>query len=449
MSDTTLKKNCLINPATDRAVKADGKIGKRLIERRVVKKEKVKKEAAEKIAAVVKRAVVKKPEPEPEQPKPKQKLKPTKHKEKEKKPLDKTFQIRREGARVLQAAVKRKLEALPVIKDTEDTPFVDGSDTATGKYKLSNRIKNILEVKALLKDIKDDDCIEPKDKGYTVRDIINLEKQIGTASAYGVIYLTSIKGYDKTKLACKLFEPTKGNTGEIELMDKLTKELITPGKSPHFLALYNNTLCKDNKIAGKKRPKKLKLLSINELAHGDLKGLVETAAVMGDVGEVINLFVQCCISLATFQNNTGMSHNDTHYGNFLYQKNIERGYYHYKLGSTDYYIEASKYNIMLYDFGLAKKFDSDWKGGFALLGDYYRIVHAFINKKDGGWCEGNFINANLSKAMVKIKEAMKNINVRDDAKSMPKQIIEYIAGQTPSISKVRPGNVINNIPFEI
>ena len=447
-----VKPGCIINPQTGRAVRTDGPLGKKLL----AQAEQLDKEydARQVIKKVAKRAVVKKPEPpkpktESEQPKPKQKLKPTKHKEKVKKPLDKEWQIKRDGARVLQAAVKRKLEALPVIKDTEDTPFVDGSDTATGKYKLSNRIKNILEVKALLKDIKDDDCIEPKDKGYTVRDIINLEKKIGTASAYGVIYLTSIKGYDKTKLACKLFEPTKDNTGEIELMDKLTKELITPGKSPHFLALYNNTLCKDKKIGNKKRPDKLKLLSINELAHGDLKGLVENADVMKDVGEVIGLLTQCFISLATFQNKTGMSHNDTHYGNFLYQKNIETGYYHYKLGPTDYYVEASKYNIMLYDFGLAKKFDSDWKGGFAILGDYYRIVNAFINKKDGGWCEGNFIHGNLSKLMVKIKETISKMNVRDDAKSMPRQIIEYIARESASITTSRKGSVINAIPFEI
>lgn len=445
-----VKPGCIINPQTGRAVRTDGALGKKLL----AQAEQLDKEydARQVIKKVAKRAVAKKPEPpkpKTESEPPKQKLNPTKNKEKVKKPLDKTFQIRREGARVLQAAVKRKLEALPVIKDTEDKPFVDGSDTATGKYKLSNRIKNILEVKALLKDIKDDDCIEPKDKGYTVRDIINLEKKIGTASSYGVIYLTSVKGYDKTKLACKLFEPTKDNIGEIELMDNLTKDLIIPGKSPHFLALYNNTLCKDNKIGNKKRPDKLKLLSINELAHGDLKGLVENAAVMGDVVEVISLFTQCCISLATFQNKTGMSHNDTHFGNFLYQKNIERGFYHYKLGSTDYYVEASKYNIMLYDFGLAKKFDSDWKGGFAILGDYYRILNAFINKKDGGWCDGNFIHGNVSKTMVKIKEAISKMNVRDDAKNMPRQIIEYIASESPSIGTIRKGSVINAIPFEI
>tara|TARA_B110000459_G_C16604319_1_gene492745 strand:+ start:896 stop:2164 length:1269 start_codon:yes stop_codon:yes gene_type:complete len=421
-----VKPGCIINPQTGRAVRTDGPLGKKLL----AQAEQLDKEynAREVIKKVAKRVVAKKPDP-------------PKQKENVKKPVD--------GARVLQAAVKRKLAKFPVIKDTDDTPFVDGSDTATGKYKLSNRIKNILEVKALLKDIKDDDCIEPKDKGYTVRDIINLEKKIGTKSAYGVIYLTSIKGYDKTKLACKLFEPTKDNTGEIELMDKITKDIIIPGKSPHFLALYNNTLCKDNKIGKKIRPDKLKLLSINELAHGDLKGLVANAAVMGDVGEVISLFSQCCISLATFQNKTGMNHNDTHFGNFLYQKNIERGFYHYKLGSTDYYVEASKYNIMLYDFGLAKKFDSDWKGGFAILEDYYRIVHAFINKKDGGWCQGNFINGNLSKAMVKIKEAIKNMKVTDDAKSMPRKIMEYIASESASIATIRKGSVINSIPFEI
>jgi hypothetical protein len=39
MSDTTLKRDCVINPATDRAVKADGKIGQRVIERRRAQKE--------------------------------------------------------------------------------------------------------------------------------------------------------------------------------------------------------------------------------------------------------------------------------------------------------------------------------------------------------------------------------------------------------------------------
>ena len=104
---------------------------------------------------------------------------------------------------------------------------------------------------------------------------------------------------------------------------------------------------------------------------------------------------------------------------------------------------------MLYDFGLAKKFDSDWKGGFAILGDYYRIVHAFINKKDGGWCEGNFIHGNLSKAMVKIKEAIKNMKVTDDAKSMPRKIMEYIASESASIATIRKGSVINATPFDI
>jgi hypothetical protein len=439
-----VKPGCIINPQTGRAVRTDGPLGKKLL----AQAEQLEKEydAREVIKKVAKRAVAKKPEP-PEPPK--QKLKPTKHKEKVKKPLDKTFQIKREGARVLQAAVKRKLEALPIIKDTYDTPFVDASDTATGKYKLSNRVKNILEVKALLKSIKKGDCIEPKDKGYTVRDIINLEKKIGTASAYGVIYLTTIKGYDKTKLACKLFEPTNGNTGEIKLMDMITKNIIITEKSRHFLALYNNTLCKDDKMGDKTRPEKLKLLSINELAHGDLKGLVGNAAVMGDVEEVINIFVQCCISLATFHNKTDMTHNDTHYGNFLYQKNIENGYYHYKIDDKNYYLKSSKYNIMLYDFGLAKKFAKNWMGSYAITADYTRIINAFINKKDRGWCEGNFINDNLSKAMEKIKQELIKMAGGDAAKDTPKKIMEYVISKTPAISEVRPANVINTIPFEI
>ena len=416
MSDTTLKKTCVINPATDRAVKADGKIGKRLLETRRLKKE-------GKVAPAAK-------------PKLKTETPPAKPAAKKAKPAEPA------------KPAPKKAEPLPNIKDTDDTPFINEPTTATGKYNLPNRVKFINNVKELVKNIKNGDCVEPRkfgnNDGYTVRNIINLEQKIGTESAYGVIYLTKIAGAsDNYKIASKLFKDIAGNKNEIKLMDYLTTNVILKQKSRHFLALYNKSVCKDKELNDK-----LRLLSINELAHGDLKGLVEDKNVMAKDEQVINMFIQVMISIATFQKATSMRHADCHFGNILYQKNNEKGFYHYKCDGKDYYLPTSDYNMMLYDFGLAKKYKKDTSGGKALILDYYRIIHAFINRTDGGWCEG-FVNTATSKKMNDVKkDLLKYIN--NDPDSIPDNIIELINTSFPNVfTKLRPPNVINAIPFEI
>src|SRR5210317_292415 len=117
MSDSTLKRNCVINPATDRAVRADGKIGQRIIERRKVQKEAKAKPPAPKPKTET---------PPPPKPAPKPKAAP-----KPKPPAP---------APVLDTP-------LPDIKDVDDTPFIDEPTTAAGKYNLPNRVKFITEVK--------------------------------------------------------------------------------------------------------------------------------------------------------------------------------------------------------------------------------------------------------------------------------------------------------------
>ena len=335
---------------------------------------------------------------------------------------------------------------IPVIKDTDDTPFIDEPTTAAGKYNLPNRVKFITEVKKLVKDIKDGDCVEPKNKGYTVRNIINLEKRIGTESAYGVIYLTKIAGAsDNYKIASKLFKDSSGNKNEIKVMDFLTTNVILKQKSPHFLALYNKSVCKDKALKDK-----LRLLSINELAHGDLKGLVGDKTVMGNDAQVVNMFLQVMISIATFQKATKLHHGDCHYGNFLYQKNIEKGHYHYKCDGEDYYLAASDHTMMIYDYGLAKKYKKDLVGGKAVIVDYARIMHSFLNVTDGGWCVGNLISKDISSKMADIKKDLLLKFVTDEPDKTAEKIIKYLNVSFPSVfTKLRPPSVINTIPFEI
>ena len=402
MSDTTLKRTCVINPATDRAVKADGKIGQRVIAARQKQKE---RKAA--------------PAPAPKAvPKPAPKTAP-------------------------------KVDKKPVIKDVEDTPFINEPTTATGKYNLPERVKFIKQIKQLVKDIKNGDCVEPKKfgsrDGYTVRDIINLEQVIGTPSAYGVIYLTTIKGAPSSyKIASKLFKPTTGNQNEVKIMDYITNNIILTEKSRHFLALYNNTRCMDNKLQ-----EKIRLLSINELAHGDLKGLISKNAVMGNDNLVYNLLLQVMISIATFQKQTKLYHYDCHYGNFLYQKNIEKGHYHYRVGVEDYYLPSCDYNMMIYDFGIAKKITNDLASGRYVLADYLRIMNAFINANDGGWCDGNLIKDKVSKDIASMRREMMMNFVFDDPLNTPDKIIKYFAQQIPAFTKLRPPKIINTKPFVI
>lgn len=400
MSDTTLKRNCVINPATDRAVKADGKIGQRVISSRQKQKE---RKAAPKPTPAPKPVPTPAPAPAP----------------------------------------------APVIKDVDDTPFINEPTTTTGKYNLPERVKFIKQIKELVKGIKNGDCVEPKKfgsrDGYSVRNIINLEQVIGTPSAYGVIYLTTIKGAPTSfKIASKLFEPTAGNNNEVKIMENITNNLILTEKSRHFLALYNNTTCKDNKLQ-----KKMRLLSINELAHGDLKGLISKSAVMGDDKLVYNLLLQVIISIATFHKQTKLYHNDCHFGNFLYQKNIEKGHYHYRVGAEDYYLPSCDYNMMIYDFGLSKKITNDIDGGRYVITDYLRIMNAFINEKDGGWCDGNFIKDKVSKDISGMKREMMLKFVFDDPLNTPDKIIKYVAQKTTALSKLRPPKIINTKSFVI
>lgn len=432
-----IAKDCVINPLTNRPIKKDGAIYKRLLKRGLlnnpktdcvvnektgravratgaVGKEVIKRDAGAKIAGAIKRTLAKKPEP----PKPK-------------------------------SDIYKKAKKVPVIKDKEDTPFVDEPTTITGKYNLSNRVNFINKVKTLVKDIKDGDCIEPKkfsdNDGYTVRNIINLEKRIGTESAYGVIYLTTIAGASNNyKIASKLFGNNGGNRKEINIMNFLTQNMILTQKSRHFLALYNKTACLDKKL----KPK-MRLLSINELAHGDLKGLVETKSVMSNDKLVINLYIQTMISIASFQKATKYYHRDTHWGNFLYQKNVEKGYYHYRNKGIDYYLEACDYTIMIYDYGLAKKIK---KGVVSpqVLNDYVRINYAFFNDDQEGWCEGNFISEDLSDTMVTAIDFLMDIEERENNMDIPDEIIGFLNAFFPDVFMTkRPSNVINKIPFEI
>lgn len=335
---------------------------------------------------------------------------------------------------------------------------------------LLNRITNYKLFKQKLSLLKKTDCLESKVfngvAGYTIRNIINLEKKIGTKSKYGTIYLTSIpKIQGVYPIATKIMKNDADNLSEIMIMTKITGDIILKKVSKHFLMIYGACVC------SKRIARKIKLISINELADGDLKMLINMREVAGNSEMMFNILFQTFISIATFHNIAGYTHRDAHYGNFLYQTNSEKGYYHYIFDNTDYYLKATKCNIIIFDYGFARKILPYNKGSeIALINrqnrkiteDYQRIINAFFNKNSGGW--GSFprlpaepTNTKMLDIAITIddiyrKEFIYNFGTTDYAKKLFRVIIkEILLKYTPKGMFVmeRPPDVINSIPYRI
>jgi len=398
--------------------------------------------------------------------------------------------------RILQAAIKRRLTAKKNAKSKSSSAAayktssrVFSSDVykiqkitkiqkflrnklIAKKNNLISRINTYKLVSERIAGLKEDECLVKKTfngvDGYTIRDIINLEKTIGTPSKFGAIYLTNISnllGIYAYPIAAKVMAGTGGNINEVKLMTKITNDLLLKKMSRHFLMIYGSCLC-SGKIADK-----LKLVSINELADGDLKTLVHTREVVEDSEMMYNILFQTFISIATFQNIVGHLHRDPHYGNFLFQTNNDKGYYHYVFNGKDYYLKACKYNIIIFDFGMSRPIikykdtalvalmNSENR---AIAFDYINIIYSFFNSKLGGHVK--FPNLPKEPANRDIFYIAKSLDdyVKEDIATNPKIknyenaffdtiINEVFLKYTPKgmFVTTRPPNVINSTPFYI
>lgn len=324
----------------------------------------------------------------------------------------------------------------------------------TKKYILQNRINRYYLLRKKLSLLRRDDCLEKKtfngENGFTIRNIINLEKKIGSKSKYGAIYLTSIPtllGFHP--IASKIMKYDEDNKLEVQLMTIITRDILLKKLSKHFLMIYGHCVC-SKRIAAK-----LKLISINELADGDLKMLVGMREVLQDSELIFNLIFQIFISIATFQIKLNCVHKDAHYGNFLYQINNEKGYYHYIFKGNDYYLKSCKYNMMIFDYGFAM--DISKVKTEEVAEDYLRIIHSFINKKSGGWVSlPKLPEQNTNRRIVEIINKLSIMAL--DYYSFPSQntlfadiIEEIFLKYTPPGMFItrRPPNVINTTPFYI
>jgi predicted unusual protein kinase regulating ubiquinone biosynthesis (AarF/ABC1/UbiB family) len=238
------------------------------------------------------------------------------------------------------------------------------------------------------------------------------------------------------------------NRREVNIMTFITNKIILKKLSKHFLMIYSYSTC------SKKIPLKIRLISVNELADGDLKMLVRMRDVLDDDELLFNLLFQTYISVATFQNLVKFVHKDAHFGNFLYQKNNEKGYYHYIFNGRNYYLKSCKYNIIIFDYGFAERIED--QDIATINADYFQIIHAFMNKITG-W--GNYrdlpkdkTNKTILEMSYQIDDMTKKTYRLPLQRSLFIDIIENIfLKYTPKDMFItqRPANILNEIPFRI
>ena len=332
------------------------------------------------------------------------------------------------------------------------------------KYNLDKRIMYYNYIHKILSTISNNKCLEKKkfdnvNYGYTIDDKINLIKIIGTKSSYGVIYITKIKNViGKYPVVSKLLTSNKDNLKEIKINTSVTKKIVLNKFSKHFLLTYKVINCKKKK---NNLPEKINnnkyYIILNELAHGDIKQLFTIKKIVDNNSLVYNIFIQVILSILTFHN-IGYIHRDCHYGNFLYQRVNDDGYYHYKIYNKDYYLKSCDYNILIYDFGLSKKHNYTRKDNVKLFKDYYRIHHAFLNKSffsnpNKVWNEKQQISFEVSLYVKKFISLIYNLNEKNDyIDIINKHILPYfIINNSDIFLNKKPVNskIINKTPFII
>jgi len=260
------------------------------------------------------------------------------------------------------------------------------------KNTLDNRVKYLHYIENNLKSIKDNDCLEPGKltDTFTVKNILHLEKLFSSKGTNSIIYKTSILNIFGTfPIATKVMKITKENMNEIKLMQMVRDKIIIPKKSKHFPIMYKAIKC-DKDIS-----ENHKLLSINELANGDLSSLIPN--ILEDTKLFFNIFAQTLIAIGSFHILTNHLHKDIHGGNFLWHNNNEKGYYEYIYNETSFYVKACNYNIMIYDYSYA----TEIKNKKEQISDYSEIIPTFLNE--------SFSNSNSVSPPKEIKDKLNSI----------------------------------------
>ncbi len=339
------------------------------------------------------------------------------------------------------------------------------------KYTLDNRVAYCNYIRKKLDKIRDDDCLDRKkysdSEGYTIRDILNLEKKISSNNFGGEVYRTSVKNaVGVFPIASKIMNNTEDNLYEVKLMSDITRDIIRKKISKHFLIMYKSCLC-EKKDYSKSRAS---LVSVNEIANGDINMLINNRDILFNKELLYNILFQTFISIGTFHNLIAHIHGDCHGGNFLWHYNNEKGYYHYIFNGKNLYLKACKYNIMIYDYAFSKKIKKN--NVKKIMDDYLLIIPAFLNEdyeNDKSLSPDSNVKSELNEIIGSLMKVYKTMGA-EGSKSSPKKIqkdifstiinevfkkyqlndmfiTDFDSGE--SHKSKRPRNIINKKPYYI
>jgi len=262
--------------------------------------------------------------------------------------------------------------ALEIIKNLSIS-----SSQETKPPTLKNRIKIYKIVNKKLVQIEHNECLKDDQKvlgGILTLNNYNIPR--GELISRGhVIHISTVKD-TQFNVELKLMKNNQDNINETKIMKNITEQILLKKRSKHFKLFYNSYKCDNTDVENP-------LISVSELAEGDLDKLLKSNEIFNNVDDAVknlyNLLVQCIVSLGTFHN-FGYKHNNALAANFFYQINndYEEGYYKYKCDSYSdktFYIKSCRYNIMLSDFGKSKKIINIPK--YVVLYDIMSILNYF------------------------------------------------------------------------
>ncbi len=201
-------------------------------------------------------------------------------------------------------------------------------------------------------------CIVKKGDDLIIDDKIKLIKKFGSSSSFGINFISSYIDDDSFRFSSKIQHNTKEAKKELYLL-KLLSDIRKKTNNLNFPLLYNYTICPSNKVGNRddlpdffKANRKAGYIAMfNELLLGDLKNYLYNIA-KSDYNLWLNAIEQIYMCLASLHS-LGLTHNDSHYGNFLYKETEKGGYFHYKINGDDYYIPNLGYIWVIWDFGVS------------------------------------------------------------------------------------------------
>jgi hypothetical protein len=238
---------------------------------------------------------------------------------------------------------------------------------------------------------------------YRIGSHIILNKRIGNDSTFGEAYLSEFREKSKKLLTfvSKIYELNSKTNQELEILELLTNK-VRMGICPHFPITYGYIKCEKLNGSDSFKKSNSKNLSVeqdlknypkiyqniidnnstlitlfNELANGDLKSFFTD--YQGHTEKILNSLIQILLSIVYFYYHINKTHNDCHWGNFLYHKIKKGGYFHYKIFDEDFYLENLGFLWVIWDFDFTKsiKDEIEMKDNYCFA-DFDKIILFYL-----------------------------------------------------------------------